>query len=79
MKFKDQLKAAEEYSAVFSSDGIAYVARVTHPLKQRRVNTETPECSCMTCMQLNFPCRHIIAALTVQGEKPVIQDIVGDC
>ena len=52
MKLQSQLKAAEEYSAVFSSDGIAYVARVTHHLKQRQVNTETPECSCMTWMQL---------------------------
>ena len=24
-------------------------------------------------------CRHIIAALTGQGEKPVIRDLVGDC
>ena len=79
MKFQAQLKAAEEYSAVFSSNNIAYVARVIHSLKQRRVNTETPECSCMTCMQLNFPCRHIIAALTGQGENPVIRDLFGDC
>ena len=32
MKFQAQLKAAQEYSPVFSSDGIAYVPPVTHPL-----------------------------------------------
>ena len=42
MNFHTQLKAADEYSAVFIYDGIAYVAHVTHPLKQRRVNAETP-------------------------------------
>ena len=68
MKFQAQLKVTE-HSAVFSSDGIAYVARVTYPLKQRRVNTETPECSCMAWMQIKVPCRHVIVALTGQGEN----------
>ena len=30
-------------------------------------------------MQLKVPCCHIIAALTDEGEQPVIQDLVGYC
>ena len=79
MKFQTQLKAAEEYSAVFSSDDVAFVARVTYPLKRRRVDTVTPECSCVTWMQLKVPCRHILAALTGQESPPVISHLFSDC
>ena len=34
MKFHTQLKAAEEYSTVLSSDDAAFVARITHLVKQ---------------------------------------------
>ena len=73
MMFQAQLKAAEEQSAVFSYDGIAYVARVTRPLNQRRIKNWDAWFTCMTSMQLNVPCRHIIAALTSQRKNPVIQ------
>nr|CCA26858.1 AlNc14C422G11540 [Albugo laibachii Nc14] len=79
MEFQTRLKVAEEYSAVFSSDDVAFVARVTYPLKRRRVDTVTPECSCVTWMQLKVPCRHILAALTGPESPPVISDLVSDC
>ena len=79
MKFQTQLKAAEQYSFFFRSDDFAVVARVTHPLKQRRVDAVTPECSCVIWMQLKVPCHHILAALTGQENPPVISDLISDC
>lgn len=78
-KFQSQLKESEEYTAVGSDDHVAYVSRVTQPLKQRRVDTTSMACSCETWLQLKIPCRHIIAALNSRQKLPEISALAGKC
>lgn len=78
-KFQTQLKEAEEYTSVGSDEHVAYVSRVTQPLKQRLVDTTNKSCSCETWLQLKIPCRHLIAALNGRGVLPEISVLAGAC
>lgn len=78
-KLQEQLKDAAEYGVTFSSDDVAFVARVTAPLKQRRVDTRTATCSCSTLKQHRIPCRHLVATLMASGMADTAYELMGEC
>lgn len=76
-KIQEQLKEASDYVVTHSSDDVAFVARISHPLKQRRVDVRGSTCSCTTWRQQRIPCRHLIAILVQRRTTDRIFELVG--
>jgi hypothetical protein len=76
-KIQEQLKEASEYVVTHSSEDVAFVARISNPLKQRRVDVKGSTCSCATWRQQRIPCRHLIAIFEQRHSKDKIFEIVG--
>jgi hypothetical protein len=78
-KIQVQLRQATEYSVVFSTDDVAFVAHVKSSLTQRRVNITTRECSCNTWKQHKIPCRHILSAMTAASSTTSVFSLASAC
>jgi hypothetical protein len=78
-KLQAQLLEAAEYTVTFSSDNIAFVSRVSSPLKQRCVDTQSATCSCATWQQYRIPCRHLIATLLASNMADTSYELMGEC
>lgn len=78
-KIQHQINKASSYSVNFSSDERAFVSPTHSPLQQRRVELNSPNCSCSVWHQFQIPCRHIIAVLLAKGRSDRIMSIVNGC
>lgn len=78
-KIQVQLREAAEYGVTHSSDDVAYVARISHPLNQRRVDASNATCSCTMWNQQRIPCRHLIAVLLDKRAGDNVFDLAGPC
>lgn len=78
-KIQGQLKEAVESGVTHICDDVAYVARVSHPLKQRQVDMRSATCSCVVWKKQHIPCRQMIAVLLEKQASNTVFDLAGPC
>ena len=70
---------AAGYGVTFSSDNVAFVARLSNQLEQHRVDTKNVPCSCETWKQHKISCHHFIATLRAVDKPNTAYELMGNC
>ncbi|CEG39275.1 Zinc finger, SWIM-type [Plasmopara halstedii] len=78
-KLQAQLGDAADSMMTFSSDDVAFTARISTPMKQRRVDLTSSTCSCLTRTQHRDACRHLIATLLECNVVESAYELRGEC
>ncbi|CEG50362.1 Zinc finger, SWIM-type [Plasmopara halstedii] len=77
--FQAQLGDTANYMVTFSSDDVAFTARISNSMKQRRVDLTSSTCSCLTQTQHRIACHHPIATPLECNMVESAYELMGEC
>ncbi|CEG47253.1 Zinc finger, SWIM-type [Plasmopara halstedii] len=58
---------------------VAFIARISNPTKQRRLDLKSLTCSCLTCTQHRIACRHLIATILDYNMVESAYELMDEC
>jgi len=74
-----RVKQAAVYTVAVSSNTVAYVVRINHIGRPRRVDASNISYTCSTWLQHGVPCRHVLAVLKQTVELDGAMELMADC